>query len=216
MAQKKLLWTLKIFLLSFSSQEILGLTLPTEWTLAGRINLNKMEIENRTRNQTIVLPEYWSCRVHRGNEQQGNCRLAKPRGRKRTPDLSPEMATTHKRRAVDSSGSSCGSTRSRELGSITEDCGSPSLRKVESKRPTKWSVMFTGLKMTSTDMEKISQLQGIVTESVTECSILVTDKVRRTTKFLSMVAKGVPIVSASWLDGSAAVGSSGFFFLLMV
>ena len=60
-------------------------------------------------------------------------------------------------------------------------------------------MMFTGLKMSSTDKEKISQLQGVVTESVTDCSILVTDKVRRTTKFLSMVAKGVPIVSASWL-----------------
>ena len=78
LAQKKLLWTLKIFLLSFSSQEILGLTLTTEWTLGGRINLNKMEMEKKTRNQTIVLPEYCPCRVHRGNEQQGNCRLDDP------------------------------------------------------------------------------------------------------------------------------------------
>ena len=59
--------------------------------------------------------------------------------------------------------------------------------------------MFTGLPMTSSDKNKISQLQGLVTESVTDCTILVTDKIRRTTKFLSMVAKGVPIVSASWL-----------------
>ena len=53
--------------------------------------------------------------------------------------------------------------------------------------------------MSSSDKDKISQLQGAVTESVRDCNILVTDKIRRTTKFLSMVAKGVPIVSASWL-----------------
>ena len=59
--------------------------------------------------------------------------------------------------------------------------------------------MFTGLKMSSTDHDLIRQMQGIVTESVNDCNILVTDKIRRTTKFLSMVAKGVPIVSVSWL-----------------
>ena len=65
--------------------------------------------------------------------------------------------------------------------------------------------MFTGLPMSSSDKDLISQLQGAVTESVTDCTILVTDKIRRTTKFLSMVAKGVPIVSASWLVESGKV-----------
>ena len=85
------------------------------------------------------------------------------------------------------------------MGSVTEDCSSPTLRKVEAVRARKWSVMFTGLPMSSSDKDKIRQLQGAVTESVRDCNILVTDKIRRTTKFLSMVAKGVPIVSASWL-----------------
>ena len=123
---------------------------------------------------------------------------AKTRGRKRTADLTPEMETARKRRAVDSSGSSCGSTRSRRLGSISEGCGSPTLRKLET-RAKKFSVMFTGTGVSSTDKELISQLQGSITESVRDCNVLVTDKIRRTAKFLSMVAKGVPIVSASWL-----------------
>ena len=32
--------------------------------------------------------------------------------------------------------------------------------------------------------------------------MLVTDKIRRTAKFLSMVAKGVPIVSPAWITDS--------------
>ena len=59
--------------------------------------------------------------------------------------------------------------------------------------------MFTGLQLSSTDHDLIRQMQGVVTESVNDCNILVTDKIRRTTKFLSMVAKGAPIVSVSWL-----------------
>ena len=45
-------------------------------------------------------------------------------------------------------------------------------------------------------------LQGCVTESVHDCTVLVTDKIRRTAKFLSMLAKGVPIVSPSWIADS--------------
>ena len=114
--------------------------------------------------------------------------------------LTPTMATASKKRAADSSGSSTGSKRSRRLESlISSGSSSPSLRKVETTRASKLSVMFTGLQMSSTDHDLIRQMHGVITESVNDCNILVTDKIRRTTKFLSMVAKGVPIVSVSWL-----------------
>jgi hypothetical protein len=45
----------------------------------------------------------------------------------------------------------------------------------------------------------VSELGGKVTEDMAECDVLVTDKIRRTAKFLSMVAKGVPIVGPRWL-----------------
>lgn len=39
-------------------------------------------------------------------------------------------------------------------------------------------------------------------ETPAKCSILVTDKVRRTYKFLCALAKGVPIVAINWLRDS--------------
>lgn len=39
-------------------------------------------------------------------------------------------------------------------------------------------------------------------EDPAKCSILVTDKVRRTYKFLCALAKGIPIVTINWLKDS--------------
>lgn len=43
---------------------------------------------------------------------------------------------------------------------------------------------------------------GIKVEDPAKCSVLVTDKVRRTYKFLCALAKGVPIVAIDWLRDS--------------
>jgi len=43
---------------------------------------------------------------------------------------------------------------------------------------------------------------GNKVEDPTKCTILVTDKVRRTYKFLCALAKGIPIVSIDWLKDS--------------
>jgi len=50
----------------------------------------------------------------------------------------------------------------------------------------------------------VSELGGQVTEDSNLCTVLVTDKVRRTTKFLSMAAKGAPIVGPEWLKKSGS------------
>lgn len=61
--------------------------------------------------------------------------------------------------------------------------------------------MFTGYDSPQ-DKKLVKHLGGTVTDNPNECSVLVTDKVRRTAKFLCMLAKGVPIVDPAWLAGS--------------
>ena len=121
------------------------------------------------------------------------------RGSKRLADSSPERPGTSKRRAVEGSGSG-GRNRSREVDGSSESCSSPTLRNVKTKK--RFRVMFTGYQATRPDTDLITELQGSVTESVTECNVLVTDKIKRTAKFLSMIARGVPIVSPAWLSES--------------
>lgn len=121
------------------------------------------------------------------------------RGNKRLADSSPERPGTSKRRAVEGSGSG-GRNRSREVDGSSESCSSPTLRNVKMKKM--FRVMFTGYQATRPDTDLITELRGSVTESVTECNVLVTDKIKRTAKFLSMIARGVPIVSPAWLSES--------------
>ncbi|XP_053394167.1 mediator of DNA damage checkpoint protein 1-like isoform X2 [Mercenaria mercenaria] len=83
---------------------------------------------------------------------------------------------------------------------------SPTLRKttVEGSKP---KVMFTGV--VDEQGEKIvKELGGELVSSVTDCTHLVTDQVRRTVKFLCCLSRGGPIVSPQWLMSSKA---SGFF-----
>lgn len=55
---------------------------------------------------------------------------------------------------------------------------------------------------------------GSVTEEITQCTVLVTDKIRCTMKILSAIARGCPIVTANWLRHSYVVKSfQGKIFL---
>ena len=58
--------------------------------------------------------------------------------------------------------------------------------------------MFTGYD--NPDVKKyVNDLGGRETKVVEECTVLITDKIRRTAKFLCMLAKGMPIVGPEWL-----------------
>lgn len=46
----------------------------------------------------------------------------------------------------------------------------------------------------------LARLGGSMAKGVADMNCLVTDKVRRTVKFLCAVAKGVPIVTTKWLE----------------
>ena len=48
----------------------------------------------------------------------------------------------------------------------------------------------------------MTDLGGVLTDNLKECTVLITDKVRRTAKFLCMVGKGVPIVGPGWIKAS--------------
>lgn len=47
---------------------------------------------------------------------------------------------------------------------------------------------------------------GIVVDNVETADVLVTDKLRRTVKLLSMVGRGLPIVSPNWITLSKKTG----------
>lgn len=46
----------------------------------------------------------------------------------------------------------------------------------------------------------LTRLGGGLAKGVADMNCLVTDKVRRTVKFLCAVAKGVPVVTTQWLE----------------
>lgn len=56
-------------------------------------------------------------------------------------------------------------------------------------------------------------LGGSITDDITACTVLVTDKIRCTMKILSAIARGCPIVDANWLKHSYTVKLfQGFYF----
>ncbi|XP_065272089.1 mediator of DNA damage checkpoint protein 1 [Emys orbicularis] len=62
-------------------------------------------------------------------------------------------------------------------------------------------VLFTGV-IDEAGEQVVSALGGALARSVFDCTHLVTDRVRRTVKFLCALARGVPIVTLDWLDKS--------------
>uniref|UniRef100_A0A8D0HCW2 BRCT domain-containing protein n=1 Tax=Sphenodon punctatus TaxID=8508 RepID=A0A8D0HCW2_SPHPU len=62
-------------------------------------------------------------------------------------------------------------------------------------------VLFTGV-IDEAGERVVVSLGGSLAESVYDCTHLVTDRVRRTVKFLCTLARGVPIVTLEWLHKS--------------
>ncbi|KAF1549932.1 Mediator of DNA damage checkpoint protein 1, partial [Eudyptes schlegeli] len=75
----------------------------------------------------------------------------------------------------------------------------PQLRPRGGASSTPPKVLFTGV-VASPGMEvALKTLGGSMATSVFDCTHLVTDRVRRTVKFLCAVARGVPVVTPEWL-----------------
>lgn len=60
-------------------------------------------------------------------------------------------------------------------------------------------MLFTGV-VDEAGERVLARLGGSMAKGVADMNYLVTDKVRRTVKFLCAVAKGVPIVTTQWLE----------------
>ena len=65
--------------------------------------------------------------------------------------------------------------------------------------------MFTGV-IDEEGERTVKELGGGLVDSVYQCTHLVTDKVRRTVKFLCCLSRGSLIVSSNWLSESALAG----------
>lgn len=60
-------------------------------------------------------------------------------------------------------------------------------------------VLFTGV-ADEAGGRALARLGGSMAKGVADMNCLVTDKVRRTVKFLCAVAKGIPVVTTQWLE----------------
>lgn len=60
-------------------------------------------------------------------------------------------------------------------------------------------MQFTGV-VDEAGEKVLSFLGGSIANDVADMNCLVTDKVRRTVKFLCAVAKGIPIITTEWLE----------------
>uniref|UniRef100_A0A4W5QGD5 BRCT domain-containing protein n=1 Tax=Hucho hucho TaxID=62062 RepID=A0A4W5QGD5_9TELE len=69
-----------------------------------------------------------------------------------------------------------------------------------------YKVLFTGV-VDEEGGKVVSRLGGSLAKGVADMTHLVTDRVRRTVKFLCAVARGVPVVTTDWLDKCGKVGS---------
>ncbi|KAJ1988080.1 Mediator of DNA damage checkpoint protein 1 [Dimargaris cristalligena] len=63
-------------------------------------------------------------------------------------------------------------------------------------------VMITGILDPADVIKKIEKLNGVVTDNWKECTHLVTNKERRTVKYLCAMASGRLLVSVSWINAS--------------
>ncbi|XP_066589436.1 uncharacterized protein [Prorops nasuta] len=70
----------------------------------------------------------------------------------------------------------------------------------------KHKILFTGIQ--DNEFNKIlKELGAVKSEDPRKCTVLVTDKIRRTFKFLCALAASVPIVSINWLHDSQTAGT---------
>ncbi|XP_003461059.3 mediator of DNA damage checkpoint protein 1 isoform X1 [Cavia porcellus] len=80
------------------------------------------------------------------------------------------------------------------------------LRRTKSTQPSAApKVLFTGV-LDARGEQAVLALGGSLASSVAEASHLVTDRVRRTVKFLCALGKGIPVLSLEWLHQSRKAG----------
>uniref|UniRef100_A0A3Q1G0Y0 Mediator of DNA damage checkpoint protein 1 n=1 Tax=Acanthochromis polyacanthus TaxID=80966 RepID=A0A3Q1G0Y0_9TELE len=120
---------------------------------------------------------------------------------------SQQSRTTRGRQQASANGSECAATDETDQsphqeGGVSEE----SLLPKRNVRGRSQKVLFTGV-VDEGGEKVLAHLGGSMAKGIADMNCLVTDKVRRTVKFLCAVAKGVPIVTTDWLEKSGKAGS---------
>ncbi|XP_012590062.1 PREDICTED: mediator of DNA damage checkpoint protein 1 isoform X2 [Condylura cristata] len=96
--------------------------------------------------------------------------------------------------------------RKRDQTEEPKEVSSRSLRRTKpNQESTAPKVLFTGV-VDARGERAVLTLGGSLASSVTEASHLVTDRIRRTVKFLCALGRGIPILSLDWLHQSRKAG----------
>ncbi|KAJ8033065.1 Mediator of DNA damage checkpoint protein 1 [Holothuria leucospilota] len=134
-------------------------------------------------------------------EEDSTPRRGRGQGGRSTPVNTPEKTTSSAHNSRSSKTPSQGTLSKSPRNSPTQlDPGSsPSLRRRSSELKPK--VMFTGV-IDKSGEKVVTALGGELVDSVFHCTHLVTDKVRRTVKFLCCLSRGALIVTPDWLEQS--------------
>ncbi|XP_060811971.1 mediator of DNA damage checkpoint protein 1 [Bombus pascuorum] len=130
------------------------------------------------------------------NKQQKQT-TRKTKNKRQKEDFIEETSTSETNSSIETT--SVLSTPNRTRRSMSSSFTTHSPFKIKHK------ILFTGI--SSNDYNKLlTKLGASQVEDPTKCTVLVTDKVRRTVKFLCALALPVPIVSVDWLINSEKAG----------
>uniref|UniRef100_A0A665VSG8 Mediator of DNA damage checkpoint protein 1 n=1 Tax=Echeneis naucrates TaxID=173247 RepID=A0A665VSG8_ECHNA len=199
-------------------------------------DISPQEVRSRSNSSNSLNSDISSCSINsqnrgRGNRQQGRLRKTEPgtisiptfsnqsdlnstpkpaaRGRKsRKIEGSSQVVRQEDEEKADSQPAVAtrGQQRETEPSAANED----KPNQEEASRCVCFlsfpQVLFTGL-VDEEGERVLARLRGSMAKGVADMNCLVTDKVRRTVKFLCAVAKGIPIVTTQWLEKSGKAGS---------
>ncbi|XP_044585588.1 eisosome protein SEG2-like isoform X5 [Cotesia glomerata] len=137
------------------------------------------------------------------NNEEHNTEVKKKTAAKRTKKAAADQTTLDTSTSSASSSTLNSTIASKRSRNSVVDSPSTSARSRHSHRPAEmqYKIMFTGIDY-ETHEQAVQSLGGVISNDPMTGTILVTDKVRRTLKFLCAISRGIPIVSENWINAS--------------
>ncbi|KAJ8354930.1 hypothetical protein SKAU_G00224970 [Synaphobranchus kaupii] len=153
------------------------------------------------RKQTLALKKEEAEEEDKRDEVQNEEAVSAPSSEEQDVPRTPTGRKGQKRTAPSESPSAAKTPRRSMACSPSPGAGGRSKAVAQAHK-----VLFTGV-TDSAGEAVVARLGGSIATGVNDMTHLVTDKVRRTVKFLCAVARGVPIVTTDWLEKSGRRGS---------
>ncbi|XP_077990948.1 uncharacterized protein LOC144445280 [Glandiceps talaboti] len=145
-----------------------------------------VEAENSSEKDSQESGKKMAGQTDKSGKRAGKRKSTRAQSTKDDTDEESQPSETPTKRKKDNKVESTSATR-------------PSLRRRSSLNSKDFKVMFTGV-IDKIAEKTVTNLGGVLVDSVYECTHLVTDKVRRTVKFLCGLSRGIPIVNQDWLE----------------